>query len=52
MVVRQVLDVSTGTVLEEHASVQGMELALVKQKVTMVHRDSDAKPKAAWQEVA
>jgi two-component system, chemotaxis family, sensor kinase CheA len=52
MVVRQVLDVSTGTVLEQHASVQGMELALVKQKVTMVHRDPDAKARAAWQEVA
>jgi two-component system chemotaxis sensor kinase CheA len=52
MVVRQVLDVSTGTVLEKHASVQGMELALVKQRVTMVHRDSEAKAKAAWQEVA
>ena len=40
MVVRQVLDVSAGTLLDRDATDEGvgMELALVKEKLTMVHR--------------
>ncbi|HEX4577567.1 MAG TPA: chemotaxis protein CheA [Edaphobacter sp.] len=53
MVVRQVLDVSTGTLLERDAAGDGagMELALVKEKLTLVQRRF-AKVTAAWQEVA
>ena len=41
MVVRQVLDVSAGTLLERDAisDEAGMELALVKEKLTLVHRE-------------
>ena len=52
MVVRQVLDVSTGTLLDRDEATQGMELALVKEKLTQVHREFGVKAKAAWQEVA
>jgi two-component system, chemotaxis family, sensor kinase CheA len=51
MVVRRVLDVSRGTLLEQDAATDGMELALVKEKVTVVHREFGVKT-AAWQEVA
>jgi two-component system, chemotaxis family, sensor kinase CheA len=55
MVVRQVLDVSDGTVLDADAA-EGMELAMVKDKVTMVHREMGAGrgtgAASAWQEVA
>jgi two-component system chemotaxis sensor kinase CheA len=54
IVVRQVLDVSKGTLLEEGASGKrsGPELALVKEKLTVVHREFDARRISAWQEVA
>jgi two-component system chemotaxis sensor kinase CheA len=54
MVVRQVLDVSAGTPLERDALSEetGMELALVKEKLTLVRREFGAKTSNAWQEVA
>jgi two-component system chemotaxis sensor kinase CheA len=54
MVVRQVLDVSTGTLLERDAmsDAAGMELALVKEKLTVVQRRFGTKVATAWQEVA
>jgi len=54
MVVRQVLDVSTGTLLERDAvsDAAGMELALVKEKLTLVQRRFGAKAATEWQEVA
>jgi two-component system chemotaxis sensor kinase CheA len=54
MVVRQVLDVSTGTLLERDAmsDAAGMELALVKEKLTLVQRRFQTKAASAWQEVA
>ncbi len=54
MVVRQVLDVSTGTLLDRETAGdgRGMELALVKEKVTLVQREFGAKAATAWQEVA
>jgi two-component system chemotaxis sensor kinase CheA len=51
MVVRRVLDVSSGRMLEEDAATEGMELALVKEKLTMVHHQFGAKA-AGWREVA
>ena len=48
IVVRQVLDVSTGTVLDR----MGMELALVKEKLTVVCRELDERAMISWQEVA
>jgi two-component system chemotaxis sensor kinase CheA len=52
MVVRRVLDVSTGTLLDQDEASEGMELALVKEKLTLVHREFGVKAKAGWQEVA
>ena len=52
MVVRRVLDVSSGRMLEEDTSTEGMELALVKEKLTMVHHQFGAKAAAGWKEVA
>jgi two-component system chemotaxis sensor kinase CheA len=54
MVVRQVLDVSTGTLLERDpiSDAAGMELALVKEKLTLVQRRFGTKATTAWQEVA
>ncbi len=51
MVVRQVLDVSDGTLLGGD-TIDGMDLALVKERVTMVHRELGAQAASAWQEVA
>ncbi|HEU5341853.1 chemotaxis protein CheA [Edaphobacter sp.] len=51
MVVRRVLDVSAGAVLDKDDAMGGMELAIVKEKLTTIHRDFDARS-AAWQEVA
>ena len=50
--VRQVLDVSDGAVLGEGDAIDGMELAIVKEKLTTIHRDFGAKAAAAWKEVA
>jgi two-component system, chemotaxis family, sensor kinase CheA len=54
MIVRQVLDVSAGTLLERDATSEaaGMELALVKDKLTLVRREFGARVASAWQEVA
>lgn len=54
MVVRQVLDVSTGTLLDRETAGEGrgMELALVKEKLTLVQRELGGKATTAWQEVA
>ena len=52
MVVRRVLDVSGGTLLDKAASSGEMELALVKEKLTMVHREFSVKAAPAWKEVA
>jgi two-component system chemotaxis sensor kinase CheA len=51
MVVRQVLDVSTGTLLERDAAsdAMGMELALVKEKLTLVRREFGVKATSTWQ---
>ncbi len=54
MVVRQVLDVSAGESLGRDAAGDGgvMELALVKEKLTRVHRELSVKATTTWQEVA
>jgi two-component system chemotaxis sensor kinase CheA len=52
MVVRKVLDVSAGTLLEGDKTVEGMDLALVKEKVTVIQRESELFNTAAWREVA
>jgi two-component system, chemotaxis family, sensor kinase CheA len=52
MVVRRVLDVSGGTLLEKDAASGEVELALVKEKLTMVHREFSVKTAPAWKEVA
>ena len=52
MVVRKVLDVSAGTLLEGDKAVDGIQLALVKEKVTVVQREFEMSTKAAWREVA
>jgi two-component system chemotaxis sensor kinase CheA len=52
MVVRRVLDVSKGRMLDEDASTEGMELALVKEKLTMVHHQFGVKASMGWKEVA
>jgi two-component system chemotaxis sensor kinase CheA len=54
MVVRQVLDVSTGTPVAEDPARDGagMELALVKEKLTLVQRRFQTNARTAWQEVA
>ncbi len=58
VVVRQVLDVSTGTLLDQDGARSGMgmgmgmELALVKEKVTLVQREFGERSATPWQEVA
>lgn len=52
IVVRRVLDVSSGRLLDKKASIGDMELALVKDKVTMVHGQFGANASAVWEEVA
>jgi two-component system chemotaxis sensor kinase CheA len=56
IVVRQVLDVSEGTLLEHgttgDAIAPGMELALVKDKLTVVQREFGTLSTSPWQEVA
>ena len=52
MVVRQVLDVSQGTALDRDNGPSGMDLALVKEKVTVVYRELSAQAASPWQEVA
>lgn len=52
MVVRQVLDVSKGTMLTKDAASGDMELALVKEKLTTVHHEFGVRAAAPWKEVA
>jgi two-component system chemotaxis sensor kinase CheA len=52
MVVRRVLDVSGGTLLEKDDATGELELALVKEKLTTIHREFDAKSAPEWKEVA
>ena len=52
MVVRRVLDVSGGTLVEKGTAPGEMELALVKEKLTMVNREFSVKTVSAWKEVA
>ncbi len=50
MVVRRVLDVSAGSVLDKDDATGNMELAIVNEKLTMVHRDFETA--SSWKEVA
>jgi two-component system chemotaxis sensor kinase CheA len=52
IVVRKVLDVAAGAVLGKDEGVGEMELAIVKEKLTLVHRDFGAKAATGWKEVA
>jgi two-component system, chemotaxis family, sensor kinase CheA len=52
MVVRQVLDVSAGSLLDQTETTGDMELAIVKDKLTVVHQEFGVKTSAAWKEVA
>jgi two-component system chemotaxis sensor kinase CheA len=52
MVVRQVLDVAEGTLLEGDRAVNGMDLALVKERVTVIQSESELSKTAGWREVA
>ena len=51
IVVRRVLDVSDGTLLDRGVASVDAELALVKDRVTTIFRDLDGE-KAGWREVA
>jgi two-component system chemotaxis sensor kinase CheA len=51
-VVRKVLDVTEGSLLEGDRAVDGMDLALVKEKLTVVQLDVELSTTAAWMEVA
>jgi len=51
-VVRKVLDVTEGSLLEGDRAVDGMDLALVKEKLTVVQLDVELSATAAWMEVA
>jgi len=52
MVVRKVLDVTEGTLLEGESVIDGLDLALVKEKVTVVQLDAELNATTAWREVA
>src|SRR5579871_683872 len=52
MVVRKVLDVSGGLLLDRDDATGEMELALVKDKLTTIHREFDVKSAPEWKEVA
>jgi two-component system, chemotaxis family, sensor kinase CheA len=52
MVVRQVFDVLPGTLMGPDAAIDGMELVLVNERLTVVYREFEAKDAAELQEVA
>jgi two-component system, chemotaxis family, sensor kinase CheA len=52
MVVRRVLDVTEDTPLDGDSAVNGMNLALVNERVTVVQRESELSKTTAWREVA
>jgi two-component system chemotaxis sensor kinase CheA len=51
MVVRQVLDVSDGAVLDKDEATGDMELAIVKERLTTIHHDYTGSA-STWKEVA
>lgn len=52
IVVRQVLDVSDGTLLEQEAANGEIDLALVKERLTTIFRGFGTKATKGWKEVA
>jgi len=52
VVVRRVLDVSNGSRLEKDDVTGDTELAVVKEKLTTVHREFATEVESAWEEVA
>jgi two-component system chemotaxis sensor kinase CheA len=52
VVVRRVLDVSDGTMLEKNATNGGLDLALVNEKLTTIFRGFNMGPAEPWKEVA
>jgi two-component system, chemotaxis family, sensor kinase CheA len=52
MVVRKVLDVTEGTLLDGESAVDGLDLALVKEKLTVVELDAELNLALALREVA
>jgi two-component system, chemotaxis family, sensor kinase CheA len=52
IVVRRVLDVSTGTLLEKDADIGGAKLALVKDRLTTIFTGFDTAIAKGWREVA
>jgi two-component system chemotaxis sensor kinase CheA len=52
MVVRRVLDVTEGRLLEGDSVVNDLDLALVKEKVTVVQLEAELSRTTAWREVA
>ena len=52
MVVRKVLDVTEGTLLDGESAVDGLDLALVKEKLTVVELDAELNLTLALREVA
>jgi two-component system chemotaxis sensor kinase CheA len=52
IVVRKVLDVSDGTLLEKDAANGEMDLALVKERLTTIFRGFGAEAGKSWREVA
>jgi two-component system, chemotaxis family, sensor kinase CheA len=52
VVVRRVLDVSPGSRLEKDEAMGDLELAIVKEKLTSVHREFQTEAEPEWKEVA
>jgi two-component system chemotaxis sensor kinase CheA len=52
IVVRRVLDVSTGTLLEKDGGITGIKLALVKDRLTTIFNGFDMAMVRGWREVA
>lgn len=52
VVVRRVLDVSDGALVDQDKATGGVEMALVKEKLTAVYRGLDAEMTTGWRDVA
>jgi two-component system chemotaxis sensor kinase CheA len=52
VVVRRVLDVAPGSRVEREGATAGMELVLVREKLTTVHREFQSESGHRWKEVA
>jgi two-component system chemotaxis sensor kinase CheA len=52
VIVRRVLDVSPGSRLEKDEAMGDLELAIVKEKLTSVHREFQTEAEPEWKEVA